>query len=62
MDGKDARESFERADKLRREGKFDEALAVPMYPTDRTLMEQRVERDHSMQNAIVGRTWKHLPI
>ena len=39
---KEAREAFERAMALLKAGKPDEALAVPMLPSDRKVIEKRI--------------------
>lgn len=40
--GQQAREAFETAAKLVKEGRFDEALAVDLLPSDRKLIQARI--------------------
>lgn len=42
--GSAALEAFELAKKLMLQGRYDEALAVPMRRSDRNLIEQRIAR------------------
>lgn len=41
--GQQARESFETAAKLVKEGRYEEALAVNLLPSDRKVIESRIQ-------------------
>lgn len=50
MTGEAAREAYELASRLVKEGKYDEALAVPMLESDRVLIQQRIDYAKTTEN------------
>ena len=42
MTGQESLAAFKKADALVKEGRYDDALAVPMIPSDKTLIEKRI--------------------
>ena len=55
MTGAEAKAAFERADKLRLEGKVAEALQVLMLPSDRAVIEKRIAE---MATTRKGSAWE----
>ncbi len=43
MTGAEVLAAYEKAKRLVKEGRFDDALAVDMYPSDRKIIERMIE-------------------
>lgn len=54
MTGEEANAAYEKAKALAMQGKYDEARAVEMLPSDRTVIERRIT-EHTNANTTKGK-------